>query len=426
MSTERPAVSVIVPTHNRRDSVRRTLHALAAQTMSPGRFEVIVVADGCEDDTVRVLRGLPLPYRLMVLEQPASGQGKARNLGAAQATGALLVFLDDDIEPFPGLLDAYEREHRRLPGRLLLGPAFPVLPEETSLFSHGLRNWWSDHIQAITRPEHRFSYRDMHSGNFSISAELFARSGGFAPEFFQRSGEDYEFGVRLLALQIPFACAREALARHHDATDLRRSLDRVRKEGRADVLIGLRHPSLRSGILQGWPWRAHSITLTILQFLAVRLPWLGDLLARTLAPALGLLQGLRFRNSWRGLHGLLRTYWYYRGFAEELRASASGISSQRFFREHWEEPVLTPVDLDLGVEAAQDSMDRLQANGIAMHLEGDAIGSIPAVPGAEPLRGVHLPAALSARGYHLLRKLSIETLRSPGQWERFFGGTRDG
>ena len=49
------AVSVIIPTHNRSASLRRTLDALRRQTYSLEQVEVVVVADGCIDDTVEML-----------------------------------------------------------------------------------------------------------------------------------------------------------------------------------------------------------------------------------------------------------------------------------------------------------------------------------------------------------------------------------
>ena len=51
-----PLVSIIIPTHNRRDSVLRALTAVAQQTYPQDQIEAIVVADGCVDDTVPFLR----------------------------------------------------------------------------------------------------------------------------------------------------------------------------------------------------------------------------------------------------------------------------------------------------------------------------------------------------------------------------------
>lgn len=414
MTTSARAISVIIPTHNRRASVCRTLTALAAQSMSPDQFEVIVVADGCADDTATVLRDLSFPFRLVVLEQEAQGQGMARNVGAGTASASILVFLDDDIEPLPGLLDAYEESHRLHPRHLILGPAIPVLREETSLFSQGLRNWWSDHIQAIKRPSHRFSYRDMHSGNFSISAKLFAQAGRFDREFFGRSGEDYEFGIRLLAMGIPFRVAGGATAFHHDATDLKRSLVRVRMEGRADVLIGVRHPELRQGTALTSFRTPRSGLIRILRHLAFHHTRTGDLVARVLHSALRPLELILARRVWRTVHGAVRSYWYCRGAAEELRSTASSATLEAFLDEAVvREERLPELDLTDGLAAAMRTLNHLRPQGVRLQLGGMAVGVIPAIPGAEPVRGDHLPEFLAGEAYyHLLMAMSVNRIRS--------------
>jgi glycosyltransferase involved in cell wall biosynthesis len=418
MSGSIPVVSVIIPTHNRRASVSRTLAALGAQSMRPDRFEVIVVADGCSDDTAQALSALHHPFAFRLIEQHGQGQGKARNVGADAATGSILVFLDDDIEPLPGMLEAYEESHRHHPGHLLLGPALPMLPEDRSLFAQGLRNWWNDHIRSLTHPAHRFSYRDMHSGNFSMSGELFRQMQGFDPEFFGRSGEDYEFGIRLLAQGVSFAVAGDAAGYHHDATDLKRSLVRVRMEGRADVLIGLRHPELRAGTTLA-SFRAPPSQLTKrLRDLAFRFPALGDFVARLLLALLGPLERLRGRRVWRRVHGAVRSYWYCRGAAEELRTSASGIGLNEFLDRavHREEPVAT-IDLGQGLEQSMGEVDRLRPMGVMLQLAGNFVGAIKPVAGAEPLRGKHLPPYLAGEAhYHLLKAMSAQRVKSGSPW----------
>jgi len=83
-----PALSVVIPTHDRRDSLLRLLAALEAGTLPPARFEVIVVADGCSDDTVQAAGAAPFSFPVKVLAMhPARGAAAARNLGATEARG---------------------------------------------------------------------------------------------------------------------------------------------------------------------------------------------------------------------------------------------------------------------------------------------------------------------------------------------------
>lgn len=90
-----PTISVIIPAHNEEAYLERTLSAIRRQNY--GAFEVLVIANGCNDRTVGVARDHC--DRLVVLSQKSLGI--ARNLGARLARGELLVFLDADtsLEP---------------------------------------------------------------------------------------------------------------------------------------------------------------------------------------------------------------------------------------------------------------------------------------------------------------------------------------
>ena len=135
----RPDISVIIPTHNRPASLLRLLHALREGTFPASRFEAVVVADGCTDDTATVARNVPFPFPVEVLEQnPGRGAGAARNLGATHANGELLVFLDDDVEPLPTLLAEHHRAHAEAGvAAVAIGPPFPVRTPESDLDTIG-------------------------------------------------------------------------------------------------------------------------------------------------------------------------------------------------------------------------------------------------------------------------------------------------
>lgn len=110
--TQRPTVSVIVPTFNRADWLEATVRSALGQTRPP--LEVIVVDDGSTDRTEAVARGLPAPVRY--LRQANAGVGAARNTGAAAATGDYLAFLDCEDLWVPEKLDVQLRTLARRPG----------------------------------------------------------------------------------------------------------------------------------------------------------------------------------------------------------------------------------------------------------------------------------------------------------------------
>ncbi|OGM13527.1 hypothetical protein A3A76_03625 [Candidatus Woesebacteria bacterium RIFCSPLOWO2_01_FULL_39_23] len=88
-------ISVIIPTYNEAQVIGECLLSLAKQSIKD--FEVIVVDDGSTDDTLTVITKLQVSYKLHVTRQKHQGPGVARNLGAKQAKGQILVFVDADM-----------------------------------------------------------------------------------------------------------------------------------------------------------------------------------------------------------------------------------------------------------------------------------------------------------------------------------------
>lgn len=89
-----PEITIVIPTHNRWNLLRRTLAGALAQ--EDVDHEVIVVDDGSSDETPVRLAELDKP-RLRVLRNPsAGGVANARNRGLESASGRWIAFLDDD------------------------------------------------------------------------------------------------------------------------------------------------------------------------------------------------------------------------------------------------------------------------------------------------------------------------------------------
>ncbi len=95
--------SVIIPTYNRNQSLRETLTSLSDQTIGAASFEVVIIDDGSTDET-RTILDQSYPFELNYIYQNNQGGVAARNHGAQQARGVMLVFLDDDMTLQPGYL----------------------------------------------------------------------------------------------------------------------------------------------------------------------------------------------------------------------------------------------------------------------------------------------------------------------------------
>lgn len=402
-------VSVIIPSHNRVVSLRRTLDALGAQTYPAECMEVIVVADGCRDATSAMVRNYRSKYALRLVELDGAGAAAARNRGAAEASGQLLVFLDDDIEPAPELVAAHARAHATGYAGMSLGPSLPALGTRLDFFRMELRAWWTDFFGAMRRPGYRFTYYSLAAGNCAIERALFVRSGGFDPTIRSSGGEDWEFGLRLLKAGVPFTYVDSAQARHFDASDLAHSLRRKRQEGRADAIIGRRHPDLLPSLRLASFERPHSKLGRIFRHLAFAAPRAGDAAAEGLRQLMRLLEYAHLRRPWRRLLGRVNDYWYWRGVADQF---ASRAALAAFLDNDMPRSEAGPeIELDLadGIRLAEHRLDELRPAGAVLLYRGQHVGRIPAEAGAEPLLGCHLRAILATvLSDRLLRVLAVQ------------------
>lgn len=89
-------ISVIIPTYNRHQSLRRCLDSLTQQTYPKDAFEVIVVDDGSRDATKNAALSFTQELSLHYIYKNNGGPGSARNLGIHHAQGAIIAFIDDD------------------------------------------------------------------------------------------------------------------------------------------------------------------------------------------------------------------------------------------------------------------------------------------------------------------------------------------
>jgi GT2 family glycosyltransferase len=111
-------VSVIVPVHGRAALTQRCLDMVLAEL--PGDAELLVVDDASADETPELLAGYGDAIRSLRLEENL-GFARACNEGAAAAHGDLLVFLNNDVEPMPGWLEALRRQVEAAPEAAAVG-----------------------------------------------------------------------------------------------------------------------------------------------------------------------------------------------------------------------------------------------------------------------------------------------------------------
>jgi GT2 family glycosyltransferase/2-polyprenyl-3-methyl-5-hydroxy-6-metoxy-1,4-benzoquinol methylase len=213
-------LSIVIPTRDRWEILRRTLACLDEQTVRG--FRVIVVVDGEDQDLPEPPGGVEL------LQIAKGGPGAARNAAVARVTSSLVLFLGDDMLPAPGLVEAHLARHAAAGNDrvAVLGHVdwHPEV-ERTSLL-----NW-------IDRQDLQFDYPGIvgddatwgrfYSCNVSLPVALFREVDGFDPDF-TYFYEDLDLGYRLGEVGMSLIYERSAVAQHLHSYDEARFLARLR------------------------------------------------------------------------------------------------------------------------------------------------------------------------------------------------------
>lgn len=122
-----PKVSVVIPTYNRADKVRKGVESVLAQSFTD--LEVIVVDDGSSDETGQTLKHA-FGDRIRYYFQPNQGVSVARNKGIEEARGEWIAFLDSD--------DLWEKDKLELQLNALerFGPQCGACYTDVRFFNH--------------------------------------------------------------------------------------------------------------------------------------------------------------------------------------------------------------------------------------------------------------------------------------------------
>lgn len=203
-------ISVVIATRNRRALLARTLAAFARQTWPRDRFDIVVADNGSTDgtrDEVAALAARPgaPSIRYLLVREP--GKSFAVNAAIDAASGDLLAFTDDDVEPSPAwlarlaaalddtgadfaagrILPAWER-----PAPSWLSPAlYGVLAiADNGTARQPIARGVNEHIMPI-------------GANMAVRTSVVRRLGGLRTDLGKlegtlRTGEDHEFFLRLI------------------------------------------------------------------------------------------------------------------------------------------------------------------------------------------------------------------------------------
>lgn len=314
-----PEISVVMPAYGRERELALALDALSAQRLERERYEVIVVDDGSPSSLAPVVearRGdLPLRH---VRQEPNRGRAAARNRGAAEARGPVLLFLDADMIACPALLEAHLAAHRRAPAGSLvvLGPIPVAAGYESALGRYMERR---GHMKPGVDDE-AVPHRYFVSANTSVPRARFDEVGGYDERYVHYGGEDIDLGWKLGRAGSRIVVARDAVAHHAYRYDIAAGAARMREFGRVTLPLVLeRHPELAA--------------VFHLDLLTSRGPLAAGVFRMASAPPLLAAASLAARAGLARMAPAILSYVlvgnYFRGYLEHLAAPGGTVMAAR-------------------------------------------------------------------------------------------------
>ncbi len=187
-------VSVIVPGHNAADMLQTSLPALRAQEWPEGCLEILYVDDASADASIEAASRWS--DRVVPLHGSRRGPAAARNAGAREASGQIVVFMDADVLAPAGTVAALVRALEEDPALDAVFGSYDSEPLEPALVSQ-YRNLLHHFV-------HQTSRRDASTfwaGCGAIRKSSFEKAGGFDAERYRGAMiEDIELGHRMRAM----------------------------------------------------------------------------------------------------------------------------------------------------------------------------------------------------------------------------------
>lgn len=183
-----PFISVIIPVLNGQKTIARCLESIREQTYDPQNYEILVVDNGSEDNTVSVVKQFP---EVILLHEERRNSYLARNLGARYAHGQILAFTDADCRAADRKwLSSIARAFNDSSVGGICGEIKADDPETLV-----------ERFQAHQDIFSQRTFQHSRTGSYPLTAnaayrrEVFDKLGGFDEELF--SGGDLEFALRV-------------------------------------------------------------------------------------------------------------------------------------------------------------------------------------------------------------------------------------
>ena len=225
-------VSVVIPTYNRSETLKRTLLAYLEQTGDHRIIEILVVNDGSTDATERVISECQTTkLTVRSLYQSNQGLAAARNHAIREAAGDVILFGDDDIIPSPGLTAEHVAWHdQHAEEELGVLGYVPWLPDvRPTPFMKWSGLYGPQFNFGFFKGGSRLPFQFGYFCNTSVRASFLRKNGIFSEAFRTYGYEDLELSYRLMQKGYKLLYNPKAFGYHNKFETFNDTLRRVDK-----------------------------------------------------------------------------------------------------------------------------------------------------------------------------------------------------
>jgi len=240
--SEQLQISVVIPTRDREASVVAVVEALLADDVADS--EVLVVDDGSRDGTWAALQRLAARDPRVVPLTAGAGKRAADVVGTTRARGRVLVFLDDDVMPQPGLLRGHLEAHRDRDDLVVLGYMPTVVPRPATGAAFATILYASEYEGrcAVYDADPADVLQHLWAGNMSMTRAAYDRARLAELASFDFRHEDRETGLACAAAGLVGVFDRSLMATHRHTRTVDQFLRDSRREGGGRAELAARRP----------------------------------------------------------------------------------------------------------------------------------------------------------------------------------------
>jgi glycosyltransferase involved in cell wall biosynthesis len=249
-------VSIVVPTYRRPKLLINCLQALMLQKFDKWLYEIIVVSDGPDEETKRVINNwAEYEYpQMRYLHLPAKkGPAAARNYGWLNARGKIIVFTDDDCTPDPYWLRELVKHCNPKNDIALTGKTIVPIGKHPTDYEKNIA-----YLQTA----------DFITANCACTKNALIKAGGFDEQFSMAWREDSDLEFKFIDSNIPIKKVESAIVVHPVRSSPWGVSIKEEKKTMFNALLYKKHPSLyRRKINQTTPLLYYCIITTFTMML---------------------------------------------------------------------------------------------------------------------------------------------------------------